>query len=221
MKLYKITDRRMTVGGRTIYFTRNDMQWGEGVTHWARGMRGQGLCSSEFIHAYAHKCLAVFLMRNHTYYDNPHLFAATGEIEASDGVKVGCRKLTTDKLIPFPKVTKEQCIRFAIGCAALVSSPEWSRKALRALRLGKSSLAAPDLSSGNAYTARMIVCNNIRYLAPAYEYHLSAFTYAAGRAAEEVECALSREALQADFARIAEWAMSDSQTPPKPMAVLT
>ena len=107
-KLFKLTD--------SCGKTRNDTQWGPGVSH---SGTGQGeLCGPGWIHAYEHPLVAVLLNPIHANIQNPRLWEAEGEIAMRDGqLKCGCRKLTTVREIPIPAVTTEMRVRFGILCA--------------------------------------------------------------------------------------------------------
>ena len=106
--IYKLTDK----DGKT----RNDTQWGPGVSH---SGTGQGeLCGPGWIHAYEHPLVAVLLNPIHANIQNPRLWEAEGEIAIRDGqIKCGCKTLTTVREIPIPAVTTEMRVRFGILCA--------------------------------------------------------------------------------------------------------
>lgn len=108
--IYKLTDEKVQTKGRT--------QWGEGVTHRAKGGHTENLCTDGWIHAYESPLLAVLLNPMHANFNPARLWEAEGEIGAREGqLKVGCRWLTTVKEIPLPVITGEQKRRFAILCA--------------------------------------------------------------------------------------------------------
>ena len=108
IKLYKLTDR----DGQT----RNDTQWGPGVSHSGTG-KGE-LCGPGWIHAYEHPLVAVLMNPIHAIFQNPRLWEAEGEIGLRDGqLKCGCKTLTTIREIPLPSITTEMHVRFAILCA--------------------------------------------------------------------------------------------------------
>ena len=110
-KLYKLTDENG--------MTRDETQWGPGATH--SGTGAGGVCGPGYIHAYEHPLLAVLLNPIHANFRNPRLWEAEGEIALRDGhLKCGCVSLTTLREIPVPKITAEQCVRFAILCAKQV-----------------------------------------------------------------------------------------------------
>ena len=108
MKLYKLTNGDGQSYGGT--------QWGKGITHKAIGL-GTGLCTKDVIHAYKSPLLALLLNPTHANISKPQLWEAEGEIVADDGLKVGCKELTTVKRMRVPKITTEHRVRFAILCA--------------------------------------------------------------------------------------------------------
>ena len=105
--LYKLTDENAQTYGNT--------QWGEGVTH--EGTGEGGLCGPGWIHAYTDPILAVMLNPIHADFINPRLWECEGAVCKSDnGLKVGCRRLTTIREIPMPIVSAVQRIAFGILC---------------------------------------------------------------------------------------------------------
>ncbi len=109
--LYKLTDQNA--------HTRGGLQWGPGVTHTARGRKGQPLCTNGWIHAYEHQLLALLLNPIHGKYDPCRLWEAEGVIGLRDGwLKCGCRSLSTVREIDvLPSITMHQRARFSVGCA--------------------------------------------------------------------------------------------------------
>ena len=106
--VYKLTDQS--------YRTYNGTQWGEGFEHTASGEGG--LCGPGWLHAYTHPLLAVLLNPVHADIKNPIVWEAEGDMGIEDhGLKVGCRRLKTIKIIPLPRVTLEQRVRFGILCS--------------------------------------------------------------------------------------------------------
>ena len=106
--IYKLTD--------SCGKTRNDTQWGPGVSHSGTGV-GE-LCGPGWIHAYEHPLVAVLMNPIHANIQNPRLWEAEGEIAMRDGqLKCGCKTLTTVREIPLPSITTETRVRFAILCA--------------------------------------------------------------------------------------------------------
>ena len=111
--LYKLTDKN----GQT----RNETQWGEGVTHETNGA-GE-LCGPGWLHAYLSPELAVLLNPIHGDFRNPILWEAEGKIGKSDGqLKVGTTKLTTVRKLELIVPTTDQRVTFAIRCALEVFS---------------------------------------------------------------------------------------------------
>ena len=117
-KLYKLTDEH----GKT----RNNTQWGEGMTHSGTG-EGE-LCSEGWIHAYTHPLLAVPFNPIHANFKTPRLWEARGTgKKKSDGLKVGFQSITTIKEIPLPKITMAQRVAFAILVAKKVyKNAKWN-----------------------------------------------------------------------------------------------
>lgn len=106
--LYKLTDQH--------WKTYNGTKWGPGVTHTASGT-GK-LCSSGWLHAYTSPELAILLNPIHAGFADPILWEADGEIGINDrNTKVGCKALTTIRIITAPTIYVEDRIRFGILCA--------------------------------------------------------------------------------------------------------
>ena len=124
IKLYKLTD--------SCGKTRNDTQWGPGVSHSGTG-EGE-LCGPGWIHAYEHPLIAVLLNPIHASFENPRLWEAEGEVVLREGqLECGCKTLTTVREIPLPKITTEMRVRFAIlsaksVCAAYLAWNAWADK---------------------------------------------------------------------------------------------
>ena len=121
--LYKLTDKN--------YRTDNDTQWGEGIKRRAFG-KGP-IYGSGWIHAYTHPLLAVLLNPGHADIKNPIVWEAHGVVGIEDyGLRVGCRRLKTIKIISMPEVTTEQRVRFGILCTLEVctepSFVSWAHK---------------------------------------------------------------------------------------------
>ena len=135
IKLYKLTDR----DGQT----RNDTQWGPGVSHSGTG-EGE-LCGPGWIHAYEHPLVAVLMIPIHARFKNPRLWEAEGEVGLRDGqLKCGCKTLTTIREIPLPEITTEMRVRFAILCAKEVCGADlpWNAWADKWLSGGDRTQAA-------------------------------------------------------------------------------
>jgi hypothetical protein len=153
MKVYKLTDP----DGKT----RNDTQWGPGVTHEIRYGTDKMLCSSSWLHAYQHPLLAVLMNPVHASFSHPRLWVARaqGKIRRDGQAKMGCKKLTTVKEIPLPQVTDEQRLAFGMLCALSVKQPlEWKKWARSWLRGNRGTVDEArqmiDLSYGRFKTAR-------------------------------------------------------------------
>lgn len=107
--LYKLTDQNWETRGRT--------KWGPGVTHGPTSGKGE-LCGPGWIHAYTSIELAMMMNSEHANIKDPVCWEAEGEVGKSDnGLKVGCRTLTTVRIVEPPVVTTEHRVRFAILCA--------------------------------------------------------------------------------------------------------
>ena len=119
MNLYKLTDSNNR--------TRGGMQWGEGATHAAPG-EGSDLCSGGVIHCYASPLIAVLMDPGHADYlqGGGKLWLAEGEIIVSDGLKAGCKSLTTLREIEVPAMTLEQRAALVIlSVKQVCDDPEW------------------------------------------------------------------------------------------------
>ena len=182
MKLYKLTDEH----GQT----KNNTQWGENITHTAKGNGQQGLCSDGWIHAYEHPLLAVLLNPIHGAFIEPRLWEAEGEIGESDHqLKCGCRSLTTIKEIPLPVITAEQKVKFAILCALAVYKDKgfkaWADSWISGEdRSYKSAAAAhANAAASNAAASNAAAYANASYAAYAYADAAVNAAYAAVNAA--------------------------------------
>jgi hypothetical protein len=176
-KLYKLTDQKhQTYGG---------CQWGEGVERTAPGGR---LCSEGVLHAYTDPLLAVLLNPIHGNFRNPVLWECDGDVCVTDhGLKVGCTRLRTDKIIPLPSVTDTQRTAFGILCAKKVcKDAAWNTWADNWLSgVDRSMAAAAAAEAARAWAA--------------------AAAEAAARAA--AEAAAAEAGLDIDLAAIARKAM--------------
>jgi len=144
-KLFKLTD--------SCGKTRNDTQWGPGVSHSGTG-KGE-LCGPGWIHAYEHPLIAVLMNPIHARVKTPRLWEAEGEIAIRDGqIKCGCKTLTTIREIPLPKITTEMRVRFAILCAKEVCADlPWNAWADKWLSGEDRSEAAAGAAAGAAWAA--------------------------------------------------------------------
>mgnify|MGYP001584849187 CR=1 FL=1 len=114
MRLIKLTDPQ----GRTY----GGIQWGEGVTNQAKPGDGP-LCSEYWIHAYRTPLLAVLCNPAHANFSDSIGWEAEGEIGLEDGLKVGCKALTTIRRITLPIVSVLQSVRWGILSALAVPQP--------------------------------------------------------------------------------------------------
>jgi len=146
-------------------------------------LSGRGdLCSDGFYHGYAHPLLAVLHAPLHVEADYTKMIEIeVPEVYAPDQMKLGFTTGVVGKVIPLPKVTDEQKIRYAIGSACSIcqkkSFREWadnwisgkdrSRRAVKAAKLTVSSDAWDDkaafwvikaiMTAENAWFAKFIV----------------------------------------------------------------
>ena len=137
MKLYKLTDANAK--------TRGGTEWGPGVSHSGTG-EGE-LCGPGWIHAYADPLLAVLFNPIHARFPRPRLWEAEGEVSKTDGLKVGCRTVTTSREIPLPEITTAQKVAFAIlAVKEVCDDPAWNAWADR-------WLSGEDRSESAAWSA--------------------------------------------------------------------
>lgn len=187
MTLYKLTDQ----DGKTRAGQAGETQWGPGVTHEATGKPGQDLCTDGWIHAYEHPLLALLMNPLHSNICNPRLWECEGRIGKREGqLKCGCRALTTVREIALPEITREQQIRFAIGCAwptcQIAEWRTWARNWLTGK--DRTAWAAEAAWEGARWAAKWAV----------WAAHMwAAHVWAAERATD------------LDLIRIAEWAVTD------------
>ena len=154
MKLYKLTNKDG--------MTRDETQWNEGITHTAKE-NGVELCTNQVIHAYRDPYLAVFHNPIGGNFDSEtmRLWEAEGDTVADDGMKVGCKSLTTTKESPVPVITMEQRVEIAIRCALVYKNKsfiKWanswlSGKDRSAAAAAKSAAAAAESAASAAYAA--------------------------------------------------------------------
>ena len=121
--LCKLTDENSLTNGNTL--------WGPGIRHEATGPLDGELCTNSWIHYYSHPLLAVMLNPIHVNFAKPLGWAVSieGLTRDDNGLKMGCRALTTLHQIDLPVVTTAQRVRFAILCGqAIIGTdlPEWS-----------------------------------------------------------------------------------------------
>ena len=183
-KLYKLTNSKWETRGRT--------KWGPGVTHGPTSGKGE-LCGPGWIHAYTSIELAMMMNSAHANIKDPVCWEAEGEVGKSDnGLKVGCRTLTTVRIVEPPVVTTEHRVRFAILCAVDVyKEPQF-------VAWAKSWLSGDDRSERAATAAAAAA------LATATATATAAVALAtAALATETVAVALAAEAEAAEAARSA------------------
>jgi len=217
---YKLTDARDgTFGG---------CQWGENVTVETSG-KGP-LCGPGWTHWYTHPLLAVLLSPILGRFDlaAAHLWEGRcdGVLRHDGGLKVGCTRGTTVRRVDLPVLTREQRVRFAIGCAWQVElDADWRRwaarwlsgedrsdAAVRAVSWGKAAWAAwaaaraPGEAAQAAWAAAWAAARAA--LRPA----AWVATWAAARATSWA-CAEAEEG-EIDLIGLAEWAVTDSTEVP-------
>jgi hypothetical protein len=187
MKCYKLTDE----DGQT----KNNTQWGENISHTAKGESGLPLCSDGWIHFYTNPLLAVFMNPVHANFKSPRLWEAETSGEELHGpLKSGCKTLTTIKEIPLPEVSITQKIAFGILCAKEVDKDEtWNKWADKWLSGENRTVESAD--AAYAYSTHA-AC----YAAYAYATHAAAYAVAA--------YAVYAANAKINFVKIAEKAMN-------------
>ena len=120
MKVFKLTDSR--------YLSYGGTQWGEGVTHEARG-EGTDLCSDGVIHVYKTLVGAGMFNCIHANFPNPVAWATeVEEVVVNDGLKIGAKRVTTLRVVPLPEIPLEKKIEFGIRVVKKVyPEPEWNQ----------------------------------------------------------------------------------------------
>jgi hypothetical protein len=218
-KLYKLTNKK--------HQTRNNTQWGEGITHTASGS-GE-LCSGGWLHAYTDPLLAVLLNPIHAAIKHPVLWECEGEVGKSDhGLKVGCARLTTIRQIELPVITCEQRVTWAILCVLGVYkyasfsawAADWmSGKDRSEVAADRAALDARSARSASPYAAEAAAyaaartadaAASIAHAVDAYDADVYDYAYAVDAAAICVADAVSvaASAYEIDLAGIAKKAMS-------------
>jgi len=172
--------------------TRQDRTTRDGFKYPPKGSKlpeldGKGeLCSKHWYHGYAHPLLAVLNAPVHVSPDYTKMIEIeVPEVYAPDQMKLGFTMGVVGKDVPLPKVTLEQKIRYAIGCACSVYEEKSFRK------------WADDWISGKDRSTRAVARAAARVAWAAR---------AVARAARAAAWA-ARDTL--DLIRIAEWAMTD------------
>ena len=122
MELYKLTNAR----GYTREEHLNCLQWGKGIIHGTASAIGQPLRTSDLVHCYLHKLVAVLCdCLDGNYGPNGRLWKCTGEGEfLSDGLRGGFCKFTSLEEVPLPKITVEGRVHWGILCAMEVFDEE-------------------------------------------------------------------------------------------------
>lgn len=194
--LYKLTDQNWETRGRT--------KWGPGVTHGPTSGKGE-LCGPGWIHAYTSIELAMMMNSAHANIKDPVCWEAEGEVGKSDnGLKVGCRTLTTVRIVEPPVVTTEHRIRFAILCAVDVyKEPQfvaWAKSWLsgddRSERAATAAAAAALATATATATAAVALATATAALATeAVAVALATEEVALATAAEAVAMAAARSAV--------------------------
>jgi len=130
--LYKLTYQ----DGTTRKGEENETQWGRGVTHTAKGKKTQGagraLCSDQVIHAYRSPEIAVLANGLHADIASPLCWSARGRVVAEDGLKVGCRTLTTLEIVPLPVLARPQRVMIAHKTMTEEKCAPWGPGGMRA-----------------------------------------------------------------------------------------
>jgi hypothetical protein len=190
LKLYKLTNQNNQ--------TKNQTQWGEGVTHYGTGIGP--LCSEGWIYAYESPELAVLMNPIHANFNNPKLWIAEGEIRISDGTKCGCKSLTTLNEITLPSVNSIQRVAFGILCSLKVyqenSFVTWTKNWLSNKDRSKKSAAA----TANAVTYTASYDSTIYAAIYAANAAVDSAIYAANAAATTANSAIYAAAYAADSA---------------------
>jgi hypothetical protein len=212
--LIKLTDQNNQTYGATT--------WGEGVTHKARGERGQGLCSSEWIHFYEHPLVAVLMNPIQGKFNDPIGWECKpGRIIERDGLKAGARILTTIRRVDLPELSTNQRVEIAIRCAlsvyAAASFVKWAnawidgsdrtQAAARAARAAaeatawsaEATWAAAEAARAAAWAAAEAARAAARAAAWAAAEAAEATAWSAEAAAESAAEAAARAARAADF----------------------
>jgi hypothetical protein len=216
MKLYKLTDR----DGKT----KNDTQWGEGVTIMNRPKENPRMCSGDVIHAYTGLDLAFMMNQIHANISDPRVFDAEGDVVVFDPLKVGCFALTTTKEIEKPwwvghEDEKRVRVLFAVLCAesSVNRNPAMGEhlEALKSMALsGTFDKAVREEVLEAAWEAAVAAAWAAAWAAEvAAEWAVAAAVAAewavareAARAAARAAAAVAREAAELAVARAAEWA---------------
>jgi hypothetical protein len=209
--LIKLTD----ADGRT----KNETQWGVGVTHRALGDKSQELCSNGWIHYYEHPVVAVLMNPIHGDLGNPIGWECKpGRIIKRDGqLKAGSQKLTTIRRVDLPTLTTEQRVTIAIKCALSVYhsakfsqwAEGWLAGADRSAEASKAAAWAAAWASEAAWAAARASKAASKAAAWAAEAAAEA-AWAAARAAWAAEAAAEAAWAAARAAAEAAWAAAEA-----------
>lgn len=193
MKAYKLTDKDRK--------TKNETQWGVGVSHTARG-KGKKLCTNGWIHFYTNPLIAALMNSAHAGFSSPILWECkTSGKHLHEPLKSGCKTLTTIKKIPLPKFTATRRIVFGILCAKEVNTtPSWNKWA-------DDWLNGVDRSVDSAFNAAFAVAYSDAAYAIAYAATYDEYIAIATAAANTAITAASRNKT-IDFVAIAKKAMT-------------
>lgn len=175
MRAYKITDENDC--------TFRGFKWYEGKVYKTNG-KGE-LCSSNWIHFYRDKRLAVILNPIQGNYQPLHLWLceAGGTIKEDNGLKWGCTEFRMIKQVRVPKITLTQKVAFAILCSLKVYTDseykEWAEGWLQ----NKNRTAKAAWAAGAAAWAAAAARAAARAAEAAAEAAAKAAAEAAGAAA--------------------------------------
>ena len=102
----------------------------EGRPHW----QGRTMCTDEVIHAYRSPEIAAFANEIHAEIRSPLCWSARGRVLVEDGLKVGCKTLTTLETVPLPVLTREYKTKIALITAIEenLAPPPWGSSRHRA-----------------------------------------------------------------------------------------
>src|SRR3990167_3344751 len=123
-RAYKLTD----IDGYTRSDPVNSTYWQDGSWHETSGegtLHGTG-----WIQAYTHPLVAVLFNTIHSNFDTFRLWEleVAGKIRRDHGLKIGVTRARAVRELTVPAITTEQCITFAILCAAHVTSDyDWNQ----------------------------------------------------------------------------------------------
>ncbi len=205
---YKLTDSE----GYTRRGMKNETLWGENVTHTATG-KGTDLYTNGVIHYYNSPEEATIYNPIHAKITNPICWKSRGRKVTFDGVKGGCKTMTTIRLVALPGITMAQRVEIAIRCAQLIYPDpgfnNWAEKWLsgedRSHSAARVACAVADAAALEAYLTQ---ATDAVARAAAYETYARAYTAnAASRAAACLAaCVVADAAHAADVVAYASYA---------------